>query len=158
MRVWPKPRVWCASILYLLAIVTPSTIERHPGQSAADEFIMGWETAFASVSDVPDALRRGQGVLSALFAPAVNALFITAVSLDFAATRGGERSHVLRKAATTIGSGLVPLAVIGVVLFVFEMGFGAGWGGYQARPGIGMYLWIAAYLTLGLRLWRRSES
>jgi hypothetical protein len=137
--------------------MTPSVI-RWPLRSGTAELTFGWETAFASIFDLPNVVRDGgTNLFFVLFAPVVNATFIIAISIELVVAYRGVAADTLQNIGHAIASMAVPVAVLGVVMFVFVVFLDAGLNGGEALP-IGVIPWTAAYLTLGLRLRRRPRA
>jgi hypothetical protein len=150
---WPSQRVWVASALYVLSTMTPTMAGTHPTGRHDERLMMGWQTAFASIAELPRAIQMGSGVelLELLFPPLVNLLFIAAVFFAFAAARGGPRSARFEGASQAMASFGVWLAIIGVALLLAGLWFGNAWNGGASRVSVGVLFWAAAYLVLGLR-------
>ncbi len=156
----PGPRVWVSLVLYVLSLVTPTTTASDPNDRLHDRVTMGYQTAFASIGDWPQAVRgdSGQPLDAVFLAPVVNFLFIAALVLAFAAARGGPRSARLGRASRMIAAIGVPMAVIGTALLAFGTSFGNAWGSDQSRISVGVFFWCAAFLVLGLQFHRRRKA
>ncbi len=88
--------------------------------------------------------------LTLALAPAVNALFILAIVLAFAAARGGPRAESLDGAYGTVAVIGASVAIASVGLLLLSLTTGNVWGGGESRMSIGAIFWTAAYLTLTL--------